>query len=95
MRPLRLAAFWWIGSLAGLAWAETPLPIPILAERLTWVSPPTLPALQSAWVLGTESTDGLVPPPREADSGGPNPAPLSPGRAHDDGAVRYALRGFR
>jgi quercetin dioxygenase-like cupin family protein len=59
MRPLRLAAFLWIGSLAGLAWAETPLPIPMLAERLTWVSPPTLPALQSAWMLGTESQTGL------------------------------------
>ena len=59
MRPLRVAVFLWIGSLAGLAWAETPLPIPILPERLTWVSPPTLPALQSAWMLGTESQTGL------------------------------------
>lgn len=59
MRPLRLTVFLWIGSLAGLALAETPLPIPILPERLTWVSPPTLPALQSAWMLGTESQAGL------------------------------------
>jgi len=59
MRPLRLAVFLWIGSLAGLAWAEPAVPTPILAERLTWVSPPTLPALQSAWMLGTESQTGL------------------------------------
>jgi len=59
MQPLRVAVFLWIGSLVGLAWAETPLPIPILPERLTWVSPPTLPALQSAWMLGTESQTGL------------------------------------
>jgi len=95
MRPLRLAVFLWIGSLAGLAWAETPLPIPILAERLTWVNPPTLPALQSAWMLGTESQTGLYLLRVKLAPGGPHPAPLSPGRAHDDGAVRYALRGFR
>lgn len=53
MRSLHFAVFLWIGSLASLALAETPLlPIPILPERLTWVSPPTLPALQNAWVLG-------------------------------------------
>lgn len=32
---------------------------PHAAERLTWVSSPTLPALQSAWMLGTESQTGL------------------------------------
>ena len=59
MRPLRLAVFLWIGSLAGLALAETPLPIPILPDRLTWVRPPHHPALQSAWMVGTESQTGL------------------------------------
>ena len=46
-------------SIPGLALAETPTPTPILPERLTWVSPPMLPALRSAWLVGSESQTGL------------------------------------
>ena len=59
MPPSRLAVILMLGSLAGLALAETPLPAPILPERLHWVRPPNLPALQSAWILGAEAQPGL------------------------------------
>ena len=59
MRSLHFAVFLWIGSLASLALAETPLPIPILPERLHWVTPPNHPAVQSTWVLGAEAQPGF------------------------------------
>ncbi|MDG4551752.1 MAG: cupin domain-containing protein [Candidatus Contendobacter sp.] len=49
----------WLVSIPGLALAAAPAPAPILPERLTWVSPPTLPALRSAWLVGSESQTGL------------------------------------
>lgn len=49
----------WLVSIPGLALAAAPAPAPILPERLTWVSPPTLPALRSAWLVGSESQPGL------------------------------------
>ena len=48
-----LALGWALGGAP--AGAELPLPHPIRSEDLTWSSPPALPALQSAWVLGEAS----------------------------------------
>ena len=55
----RLIAFLWLVSIPGVTLAAPPAPTPILPERLTWVSPPTLPALHSAWLVGSESQTGL------------------------------------
>ena len=55
----RLTGILWMGSLAALTLAETPLPTPILPDSLHWVSPPQHPTLQSAWVLGAETQPGL------------------------------------
>lgn len=59
MPRLRLVTLLWIGSLTGLAFAETPVPTPLLPEHLRWVSQPHHPAIQSAWVLGAEAQPGL------------------------------------
>lgn len=59
MMLARLVALLGMVSFARIALAAPPVPLPILPERLTWVSPPPLPALQSAWMLGTESRTGL------------------------------------
>jgi len=55
----RLIAFLWLVSIPGITLAAPSAPTPILAERLTWVSPPTLPALRSAWLVGSESQPDL------------------------------------
>ncbi|MFZ1642970.1 MAG: cupin domain-containing protein [Candidatus Contendobacter sp.] len=55
----RLIAFLWLVSIPGITLAAPPAPAPILAERLTWVSPPMLPALHSAWLVGSESQPDL------------------------------------
>lgn len=54
-----LAAFLGMGSLTSVAFAETLTPAPVLPEQLRWISPPALPALQSAWVLGAETQSDL------------------------------------
>ena len=33
-------------------------PLPILPDSIPWMSPPNLPGLQAAWVLGAEQEDG-------------------------------------
>lgn len=55
----RMAALWLAGSLlATVAVAQNNAPVPLLPDRLRWVSPPTLSGVQVAWVLGAESTPG-------------------------------------
>lgn len=53
---MALALGWALGG--GTAQAETAPPHPILSEDLVWSSPPALPALRSAWVLGGEAQTG-------------------------------------
>lgn len=43
---------------AGLAIAQIPAVQPILPESLRWTSPPDLPGLKGAWVLGSEKAHG-------------------------------------
>lgn len=43
--------------LAGAALADTPRPIG--ADELRWQSPPNLPGVQGAWVLGAQNRPGL------------------------------------
>jgi quercetin dioxygenase-like cupin family protein len=52
-------AFLGLVSIPGITLAAPPAPTPLLPERLTWVSPPTLPALRSAWLVGSESQTEL------------------------------------
>lgn len=40
------------------ATAQSDVPTPILPDRLHWAGPPQLPALQAAWVLGSEQKPG-------------------------------------
>lgn len=45
--------------LAMLALAQVPAVKPILPEALTWTSPPTIPGLKGAWLLGSEREPGM------------------------------------
>ena len=55
----RMAALWLAGSLlATVAVAQDTAPVPLLPDRLRWVSPPNLSGVQVVWVLGAESTPG-------------------------------------
>jgi quercetin dioxygenase-like cupin family protein len=44
---------------SGLAVAQNITPEPILPGTLQWWSPPNMPGLQGAWVLGAEDKPGL------------------------------------
>ncbi|HUG72996.1 MAG TPA: cupin domain-containing protein [Steroidobacteraceae bacterium] len=57
MMPKRLLAFALLPA-AMLALAQIPTVQPILPESLRWTSPPTLPGLKGAWVLGAEKEAG-------------------------------------
>ena len=43
----------------GLAFAQSNAPAPISPESLRWTSPPNVPGLRAAWVLGAEQKPGL------------------------------------
>ena len=47
-----------VGLLASVAMAQAEAPAPILPDSLLWTSPPNLPGLQAAWVLGREQKAG-------------------------------------
>lgn len=46
-------------GLASLAAAQSLSPQPLLPEALEWNSPPGMPAVRAAWVLGSENAEGL------------------------------------
>jgi quercetin dioxygenase-like cupin family protein len=48
----------WFG-VAVLASAEQPVPEPVLPESFAWFSPPRMPDLEAAWVVGAEQASGL------------------------------------
>jgi quercetin dioxygenase-like cupin family protein len=43
----------------GLALAQSDAPAPITPESLRWTSPPNIPGLRAAWVLGAEQKPGI------------------------------------
>lgn len=43
---------------AGFALAQVPRVEPVLPEQLQWTTPPQLPHLRGAWVLGAEKSPG-------------------------------------
>src|SRR5687768_17514028 len=57
MTHKRLLAFTLL-PVAVLALAQVPAVQPILPESLRWTSPPTIPGLKGAWVLGAEKEAG-------------------------------------
>ncbi|MCC8999575.1 MAG: cupin domain-containing protein [Candidatus Contendobacter sp.] len=82
MPRLRLAVILWMGSLAGLALAETPLPTPILPDSLHWIRPLNHPAIQSAWLLGAETQSGRYLLRVKQASGGKIPPHTHPDERH-------------
>jgi quercetin dioxygenase-like cupin family protein len=46
-------------GVAVLAHAEPPAPQPLLPESFAWFSPPGIPGLEAAWVVGAEQSPGL------------------------------------
>lgn len=44
--------------VAGLALAQTSAVKPVLPDDLTWTTPPHIPDLRGAWVLGAEDSTG-------------------------------------
>jgi quercetin dioxygenase-like cupin family protein len=47
------------GILSNLAGAQSNAPAAIAPESLRWTSPPNVPGLRAAWVLGAEQKPGL------------------------------------
>lgn len=43
---------------SGSATAENIVPAPVLPETLRWGSPPNLPGIQGAWIIGSEKSPG-------------------------------------
>ncbi len=55
----RLAVLALLGSLLPtIARAQGPTPAPVLPDTVHWVSPPTIPGLTAAWLLGAEQKPG-------------------------------------
>lgn len=46
-------------AVAVPALAQAPVPQPVLPESAKWFSPPTIPGLTAAWLVGDEKESGL------------------------------------
>lgn len=57
MKPLIIAALL-AAAASGSASAQTSAPAPIMPDTIKWASPPTLPGVQTAWVLGAADKPG-------------------------------------
>ncbi len=58
MRQLAAIILAALSMCSGVAFAGTVAPEPILPDTLRWGSPPNLPGLQAAWVVGAEQKPG-------------------------------------
>jgi quercetin dioxygenase-like cupin family protein len=47
-----------VSLFARAAMAQTDAPTPVLPDSIRWVSPPNIPGLQAAWILGAEQKPG-------------------------------------
>lgn len=83
-----LAALFCLFSAVTTVLAAPPVPAPLLPEQLTWVSPPTLPALHSAWLVGNESQPDLYLLRVKLAAGG-----RIPPHTHPDDRVTTVLSG--
>lgn len=45
--------------ISGAATAENTVPLPINSAELAWISPPGIPGVHIAWILGAEQRAGL------------------------------------
>jgi quercetin dioxygenase-like cupin family protein len=59
MRQIILIVLVITSIFSGLAVAQSITPVPILPGTLRWWSPPNMPELQGAWVLGADNKPGL------------------------------------
>lgn len=75
-------------GFAAQATAQSDVPTPILPDALRWEGPPQLPALQAAWMLGSEQQPGpYVLRVRLAANG------LIPAHTHPDRRYTTVLSG--
>ena len=58
MRQLTAILLVVISIFSGLAIAQSFAPEPILPDTLRWGSPPNIPGLQAAWIVGAEQKPG-------------------------------------
>jgi len=56
MKSGKLLAVVLLASGAAAGWAQSPLPL--LPESFQWFSPPNMPGLRAAWIVGSEAGDG-------------------------------------
>jgi quercetin dioxygenase-like cupin family protein len=67
---------------SGVAAAQAAHPAPILPKSLQWFSPPGIPSLRGAWVVGSEQNAGLYVLRVMLDEGGRIPAHAHPDTRH-------------
>lgn len=58
MNPGRLLAVVLLAGCGAAAWAVSPAPVPLLPGSFQWFTPPNLPGLRAAWVIGAEKDSG-------------------------------------
>lgn len=68
--------------VAMLALAQVPAVSPIFPETFRWTSPPAIPGLKSAWVVGAESEPGMYAQRVVLASGARIPAHTHPDTRH-------------
>lgn len=54
MKKILAAILFGGGAISGLVIAQGTAPAPISPDALAWTSPPKIPALRAAWMLGAE-----------------------------------------
>lgn len=59
MRSRILVVLLGLLAVAAPALAEAPVPQPVLPELVEWFSPPIIPGLKAAWLVGGEKESGL------------------------------------
>ena len=58
MRHLIPAVLIIIGAFSSIAMGQSSAPVPIIPDSIRWVSPPNMPGIQAAWILGAEQKPG-------------------------------------
>ena len=81
MKQLLLATALLFALLDSAAFAQT-RPYPIDVSRLNWISPPPVPGLQFAWVLGSEKAVGLYALRVKLEKGATIPPHTHPDERH-------------
>lgn len=88
MKPIRPFCLALLVCHTMAAWAQSPEPTPLAPESFRWFSPPNLPHLRAAWVVGSESAPGVYALRVMLAQGGRIPA-----HTHPDERVSTVLSG--